>query len=121
IMGVEIDGRKDFPLDEGYTRSFFVAANASYIDSEVTLQNASKRDLQGAPDYTFNLIFGYDDIGNGHEVTLLLNQSGETIVDVGVSGQPDVILEPRLDVNLVYRYALNDDFVFRIKAENILD
>ena len=121
IMGVEIDGRKEFPLDDSYTRSFFVAANASYIDSEVTLQNASKRDLQGAPDYTLNLIFGYDDIASGHELTLLLNQSGETIVDVGVSGQPDVILEPRLDLNLVYRYALSDDFVFRVKAENILD
>jgi len=87
----------------------------------VTLQNASTRNLQGAPDYTFNLIVGYDDIAQGHELTLLMNQSGETIVDVGVSGQPDVILEPRMDVNLVYRYSLSDTFTFRVKLENLLD
>ena len=121
ILGVEIDGRKDFPLDESFTRSFFVATNASYIDSEVTLLNASKRELQGAPEYTANLIFGYDDIARGHELTLLLNQVGDTIVDVGVSGQPDVILEPRLDVNLVYRYSISENFTFRAKLENILD
>ncbi|MFU8764091.1 MAG: hypothetical protein ACNA7T_06180, partial [Haliea sp.] len=53
--------------------------------------------------------------------TLLLNQVGDTIVDVGVSGQPDVILEPRLEMNLVYRYAWSDRFTFRAKLENILD
>lgn len=121
ILGVEIDGRKDFALDDSFTRSIFVAANASLIDSEVTLQNASTRALQGAPDYTLNLIVGYDDIAQGHELTLLLNQSGDTIVDVGVSGQPDVILEPRLDLNLVYRYSLSDTFTFRMKLENLLD
>ncbi|QIB67236.1 TonB-dependent receptor [Kineobactrum salinum] len=121
ILGIEIDGRKDFALNDAYTRSFFVATNASYVDSEVTLLNASKRELQGAPEYTFNLILGYDDIARGHELTLLLNQSGDTIVDVGVSGQPDVLLEPRLDVNLVYRYSLSDSFTFRAKLENILD
>lgn len=121
VLGVEIDGRKDFALDDSFTRSFFVATNASLIDSEVTLQNASTRNLQGAPDYTFNLIVGYDDIAQGHELTLLMNQSGETIVDVGVSGQPDVILEPRMDVNLVYRYSLSDTFTFRVKLENLLD
>ncbi|MDP5064022.1 MAG: TonB-dependent receptor [Haliea sp.] len=121
IVGVEIDGRKDFALDDSFTRSIFVATNASLIDSEVTLQNGSTRALQGAPDYTFNLIVGYDDIAKGHELTLLLNQSGETIVDVGVSGQPNVILEPRLDMNLVYRYSVSDTFTFRMKLENLLD
>jgi hypothetical protein len=121
ILGVEIDGRKDFPLNTSYTRSFFIAANGSYVDSEVTLLNAAKRELQGAPEYTFNLILGYDDLERGHELTLLLNQSGDTIVDVGVSGQPDVLLEPRLDLNLVYRYTLSDRFTFRAKLENILD
>ncbi|PLW82649.1 TonB-dependent receptor [Kineobactrum sediminis] len=121
ILGVEVDGRKDFALDATYSKSFFVALNGSYIDSEVTLLNGNKRELQGAPEYTFNLILGYDDIGAGHELTLLLNQSGDTIVDVGVSGQPDVLLEPRMDLNLVYRYSLSDTFTFRAKFENILD
>jgi len=121
ILGIEFDGRKEFPLDEGYTKSFFVAVNASYLDSEVTLLNAEQRELQGAPDYTANLIFGYDDINNGHELTLLLNQVGDTIVDVGVSGQPDIIQQPALDVNLIYKYALSDSITLRAKLENMLD
>ena len=121
LWGVEIDGRKDFALDDAFTSSVFVAVNASYIDSEVTLANQSKRPLQGAPEYTANLILGYDDIVGGHELTLLLNQSGDTIVDVGVSGQPDVILEPRLDVNIVYRYDFSETLSFRAKVENLLD
>jgi outer membrane receptor for ferrienterochelin and colicin len=99
----------------------FLATNASAIDSEVILISGESRALQGAPDYSVNLILGYDDIANGQEFTILFNQSGDTIVDVGVSGQPDVIQEPRFDVDLNYRYYINDALTFRVKIENLLD
>ena len=120
MWGIEVDGRRDFPFDEALTKSLFVALNASYIDSEVLVDNQASV-LQGAPEYTFNLILGYDDISNGHEFTLLLNQNGETVVDKGVSGQPDIIEQPRLSMNLNYQYALSDTFTFKAKLENILD
>lgn len=121
IRGLEVDVRKDFALNNSFTRSLFLAANASVIDSEVTLLSGETRTLQGAPDYSANLILGYDDISNGQEFTILLNQSGDTIVDVGVSGQPDVIQEPRLDVDFNYKYYLNESLTFRLKVENLLD
>ena len=40
---------------------------------------------------------------------------------MGVSGQPDVFLEPRLDLNLVYRYDVTDALVLKAKLQNLLD
>jgi outer membrane receptor protein involved in Fe transport len=121
IKGVEIDVRKEFALNDSFTKSLFMAVNASQIDSDVTLIGGETRPLQGAPDYSVNLILGYDDISNGQEFTILFNQSGDTIVDVGVSGQPDVIQKPRLDIDLNYKYYINESLTFRIKIEDLLD
>ena len=120
LWGIEIDGRREFPFNEALTKSFFVAMNASYLDSEVTIDNDTS-DLQGAPEYTFNLILGYDDIVNGHELTVLLNQNGETVVDKGVSGQPDIIEEPRLSLNVTYQYSLTETLDFKAKIDNLLN
>jgi outer membrane receptor protein involved in Fe transport len=121
IFGVELDVRKDFAFNEGLTKTSFIAVNASWIDSEVTLQNSNSRKLQGQPDYTFNLIVGYDDIESGQELTLLFNQNGETIVDVGVSGQPDILEEPRLDINVNYKYQYSETLTFKAKIKNLLN
>ena len=120
LWGIEVDGRRDFPFNNALTKSFFVAMNASYIESEVSIDNETS-DLQGAPEYTFNLILGYDDIVNGHELTMLLNQNGETVVDKGVSGQPDIIEEPRLSLNINYQYSLSETLNVKAKIENLLD
>jgi len=121
LRGVELDLQKTIPLNPAFTQSVFLALNASYIDSEVTLANQTSRELQGAPKYTANFIIGFDDIARGHEITLLFNQSGDTIVDVGVSGQPDIILEPRLDLNLTYRWHISEAVTLRARAVNLLD
>ncbi|MGK0442953.1 MAG: TonB-dependent receptor, partial [Pseudohongiellaceae bacterium] len=121
IYGIEFDGRKVFALDDSYLKSIFVALNGSWIDSEVTLKNGATRELQGQPAYTFNLVVGYDDIDSGHELTLLINQNGESIVDVGISGQPDIVEEPRFDVNLNYKYQINDDMAIKAKIKNLLN
>jgi TonB-dependent receptor len=121
LYGVEIEGRKEFPLGEDFTRSFFVAVNASLIESEVQLANEDSRKLQGQPDYTFNLVLGYDDIARGHQLTVLLNQNGESIKDVGILGNDDVIEESRLDINMIYRYELSESFTLRAKVNNLLN
>jgi TonB-dependent receptor len=121
IYGIEFDGRKVFALDDSFAQSVFVSVNASLIESEVELLGGSTRELQGQPEYTFNLIIGYDDIESGHEITLLANQNGETIVDVGISGLPDIIEQPRFDLNINYKYQINDEMTFKVKLKNILN
>lgn len=122
VIGIEFDGRRDFDLNGAGTRSLFVTLNSSLIDSEIDVDNRTRK-LQGQPDYTFNLTLGYDDFAGGvrHELTALLNQSGETIVDVGLSGLPDIIEEPRLDLDINYKAYLTNSLVLRAKVGNLLD
>lgn len=121
LYGIEVDGSFEFAIGDGYNQSFFVSFNAAWIESEVNAENQEDRALQGQPEYTANLIFGYDNISAGHQLTVLLNQNGKSIADVGVSGQPDVFLEPRLDLNVVYRYEISDALTLRAKLENLID
>jgi len=120
IYGVEVDGRKEFGLNESLSRTFFVYGNVSLIDSKVTYEGRS-RPLQGQPEYTANLALGYDDIEWNQELTLLLNQNGNTIVDVGINGAPDVIKEPRLELGIRYKWFFSDSWQLRFKMDNILD
>lgn len=121
VYGLELEARKEFPIRESLTRSFFLSGNLSLIESEVDLLNGRSRALQGQPSHIVNFIVGYDDIENNQELTLLVNQTGETIVDVGVSGQPDILLEPRFDLSLNYTWYFTDNWEFILKGENLLD
>ena len=123
LFGIEFDTRKDFDLTDSGSRALFATVNASYIESEIELDSGETRKLQGQPDYTFNLVLGYDDYtGFAHqEVTLLLNQSGETIVDVGQTGLSNISEEPRMDLDLNYKINFSDSLVFKAKAGNLLD
>lgn len=123
VYGIEFDGRRDFDLDDTGSRSLFVALNASLIESEIELDGGETRKLQGQPDYTFNLAVGLDDFTGDirHEVTMLINQAGETIVDVGLTDLPDVVEEPRFDLDLNYKAFITESLVFKAKAGNLLD
>jgi TonB-dependent receptor len=121
LYGVEVDGRFEFLLGDGYDQSLFLAFNAAFIESEVSAENQPSRALQGQPEYTANIIFGYDNLSARHQLTVLLNQNGKSIADVGVSGQPDVFLEPRLDLNVVYRFDISNALTVKAKLENLLD
>ena len=121
LYGMEVEGRKEFVLSDDYNRTLFVSFNMAYIESEVTAANQLTRALQGQPEYTANLVIGYDDLSAGQQLTLLYNQNGQSIADVGVLGAPDVYLEPRGELNLVYRYDISDYATLKARIENLLD
>ena len=121
LYGMEIEGRKEFLLTDDYNRTLFVSFNTAYIESEVTAANQLTRALQGQPEYTANLVIGYDDLSAGQQLTLLYNQNGKSIADVGVLGAPDVYLEPRGELNLVYRYDISEAATLKARIENLLD
>lgn len=123
LTGIEFDGRRDFEFNDSGSRTLFVAVNASLIDSEIQLDSGDTRRLQGQPDYTFNLVAGYDDVVGGirHELTALLNQSGETIVDVGTAGLEDIIEEPRTSVDVNYKGFLTQSLTLKAKVGNLLN
>ncbi|MGB0222539.1 MAG: TonB-dependent receptor domain-containing protein [Luminiphilus sp.] len=121
LAGIELEGKKEFVLDEGFSKTLFVSFNVAAIESEVALSSGRVRELQGQPEYTANLVLGYDDIVSGQQLTLLLNQSGKSIADVGLFGAPDIIFEPRLEANLVYKIDLSEDLSVKAKLDNFLN
>ncbi len=121
LIGIEVDTRIEFPLNSAYTQSVFVATNASLVDSEIELENGETSDLEGVPDYTFNLVVGWDDLENNQELTVLFNQSGDTKKDSGRGNQGDVILEPFSELNINYKKTFAGDLTFTAKAKNLLD
>ena len=121
LTGVEIEGRVSFPLAASGDSELFIDLNAASIDSEVDIGNGLIRAMQGQPEYTANLIIGYDNFASDQQLTLLLNQNGETIADRGIQGAADVILEPRLDVQLVYRWDISEALSLRAKVNNLLN
>lgn len=121
ISGVELDFRQDFGLNDSLTRSIFVAGNLSLIDSESIVEGAPTRALQGQPDYTANLILGWDDLENDQELTVIFAQNGESIRDVGTQGLSDIIEEPRMSVSLSYSWKPTMELGLSAKIQNLLD
>ena len=104
---------------------FFVNANYTYVDSEVTLapearsvQTSQNRPLAGQSNNLFNLIG--ETTWGGFQARVLFNYFGDRIADVGANGAPDIVEEGRetLDVVLIQRInRLN----VRLSFENLTD
>lgn len=125
--GIEIDFRKEFYLGETEDQLLFVSGNYSWIDSEVELGAAggvsgeTERELQGQSPYVINLQLGYDHLLSGQKVTLLFNQAGERISDVGVGDLPNVKEQPRALIDLTYEVALSPEWTLKAAIDNLLD
>ncbi len=105
----------------------YINTNYAWIDSEITLadsnadiQTSKSRPLQGQSPYVLNFQVGYDDDERGINAALLYNVFGERIVDVGVSGAPDVYEQPRPSLDFVYAQTFGD-WKLKAKLKNILD
>lgn len=126
-----IEGRawaKWLRVDRLNLDDWYVSANYSWIDSNITLDPAQsgfntnlERPLEGQSPYVVNFQLGYLHPEGRREVSLLYNVSGERIVQVGVDGQPDTYEQPfgQLDFNLKQR--LGEDWSFRVRVRNLLD
>jgi TonB-dependent receptor len=158
LQGVEYDFRKELRLadwfgieskgwDESPLNLFTLAANVSYIDSEVTLLgsdetaadvpitggrniaqlNANERPLTGQSDILANIILSYDDPARGLVGSIAWNYTGERIALVGSLNDPDVIQEARGRVDLLLRWTydgfdlLDQGVDIELKAQNIFD
>ena len=85
----------------------FVGANYTYVDSEVTLDEAARqvqtslvRPLAGTSENLFNALFEVR--GMGYSARLLWNFFDDRISDVGSLGLPDIIEDARSTLDLVF-------------------
>lgn len=106
---------------------FYLSTNYAWIDSDITLtddnaaiQTSSNRPLQGQSPYVVNLQLGFDDEDRQLNAALLYNVFGERIVDVGVSGAPDIYEQPRGSLDFVYSQSIGN-WKLKAKLRNLLD
>lgn len=117
LRGVEAEIEWTLPFDQWITgsnfiddRRFYVIANVTWTDSEITLnpdaardrQTDSSRPLQGQSEWLSNLQLGYERHDGRERLAVLLNYAGERIRDVGLSGAPNQMEKPPLMLDLVY-------------------
>ena len=76
--------------------------------------------MQGQSPYVWNFQIGYDDLDRGINAALLFNVFGERIVDVGVSGAPDIYEQPRPSLDFVYSQTFGK-WQFKGKIKNLLN
>ena len=100
-IGFEVEART------AVTEYVYLGANYAYVDSEVTLDEASRqvqtslvRPLAGTSANLFNALVEVR--GNGYSGRLLWNFFDDRISDVGSLGLPDIIEEARSQVDLVF-------------------
>ena len=115
VFGIEGEIEKDLFFQEWFgwewlgDRDFFFKANATYIDSEISIDpnNSDQltnniRRLQGQSDFLANFQFGFEDFENGEKAGLFFNFTGNRIFDVGLAGVPDVIEDDFYDLRFIY-------------------
>jgi len=125
-QGIEFEIRKQLDFVD-VLEDFYVSGNVSYIESEVTIGEASNsvltnssRPLQGQSDWLFNGQIGYENF-NGVTATLLYHYFGERIYEVGILGAPDLIEEPHGELDLVFIKEFGDSWKLNIKAQNLFN
>ncbi|MGM0563464.1 MAG: TonB-dependent receptor domain-containing protein [Pseudomonadota bacterium] len=119
--GLEIDFRKEF--DWG-NNMLFVGGNASFIDSEATVDVDTEvrvQRLQGQPDSLFNLQVGLDEFEAGREYTLVYSREGESVDSVSQRGVDNVTREARGELDFRFKQLVGDSLQVTAEIENITD
>jgi outer membrane receptor protein involved in Fe transport len=124
VSGFEVGGRLDLGERIGFWEGLYAQANAAFVDSEVTAEDAGiatndSRPLQGQAPWVYNVQTGYS--GEVWDWNLSLNMVGERLYQAGIQGLPDVYQEPVEYLDLTAKYRFTDHFSLQFEAGNLLD
>ncbi|NBO23102.1 TonB-dependent receptor, partial [bacterium] len=123
-LGVELEARFRFPINQN--NLLFLNCNAAYIYSQVDVTgipnvSSTERPLQGQSPYVVNLGLNYRQERIGFEASLLYNQIGRRIWQVGYVGYNDVweSSRPILDFQLTQKLGKNGEI--KLNLSDILN
>ena len=139
LTGFEFEARQDLghflePLD-----GFTIGANATFIDSEVTLPEDEAaaladpdiaapmptRDMTGAPKDLYNLFLSYDHEGTGTRYGLFYTYQGDSLVAGATTSNnnfvPNVYSVGRGELNFSMSKKLGKHFKLEFQAKNLLN
>ncbi|WP_169316208.1 TonB-dependent receptor [Mucilaginibacter paludis] len=134
VMGIELEARKDLGTLTPYLKNFFIGANIllanSYIQKNAerlaasrTIDNSSpgKSPLEGQPPYSLNVSLDYDNPKTGTSITSNFNIIGERLVQVVLTGEPDIYDRPAPVLDFVLAQKLFKRWVIKGYAKNVLN
>lgn len=137
LSGYEIELRQQLGAWWDSLEGFAVGANATFIQSEVTLPDdeadfleglgfpESSRDMLNAPEYLYNFNLTYDIKKTGTQVGIFYTVQGDTLVaGAGQSGGlyvPDVYAKEYGTLNFSLSQKIGEHWKLSFKAKNLLD
>lgn len=128
LAGLEFDIRKrlDFVAAPLYAVTF--QANLSLVESEVNVVSTgtfqptnAQRPLEGQSSYSLNLGLLYGSPDGGSEIGAFYNRFGDRLRAAGGSGVPDIVEQPRNQLDASIKQKLFGNVRVKLKASNILD
>ncbi|HEX6048994.1 MAG TPA: TonB-dependent receptor, partial [Gemmatimonadaceae bacterium] len=125
--GAEVELRKEMGFLSDRLRGVTLFTNATIMQSEIDLgenQAAAtnqKRRMVGQAPYVINAGATYSTRSGATSATLLYNRVGERIDAAGDLPLPDVVVQPRDQVDFSLRFPLFGSVSGRFDARNILD
>jgi hypothetical protein len=133
VYGAELEWRKNLNFISESLNNFRVAANLSYIYSEVAiptkdlesierngLQMGDKRPFQGQSPYLANANLYYVNDSANIESSLTFNVFGKRLYEIGATGNPDIYEMPRPLMNFNISKTFADKFDVSLSVGNIL-
>ena len=128
LYGAELGVRKRLGFLGDVFEPFTLDGNVALIRSEVKVRTGGifnptnlERELEGQSPYTVNAALVYQRPDGGTEAGVYFNVSGERIAAAGGSGIPDIVEQPRAQLDVTLRQELWRNLSLKAKAENLLD
>jgi len=134
VWGMEFEVVKDISKLWGQQRTFFMGVNLMLAQSKIKKSAerlaASQFLDRHAPEnsplfeqapYSINVWLNYSNRQTGTELTTTFNMVGERLVQINLTGEPDLYAQPAPTLDFVFSQRLAKKLTFKGFAKNILD
>jgi hypothetical protein len=135
LEGIELEARQELDRLWSPLEGFSVGANATFIESEVTMQESHRgvgggaqlpetRDMLNAPEHLYNFNFMYDNKDWGTQAGLFYTVTGDTLVSGGSmigTYNPSVYSKEYGTLTFSLSQKIGKNWKVSFKAKNLLD
>ncbi|MHA4807311.1 TonB-dependent receptor domain-containing protein [Flavitalea flava] len=134
VYGAELEFRKGLGRIAKPLKYFFIAANLMLAHSEINKNSSrltaarsidrtspAKSPLFEQPPYSLNFGLDYDNPRLGSSAAVNFNRVGERLIQVNLTGEPDIYDQPASMLDLVFSQRVGRHWQFKGFAKNILD
>ncbi len=134
VWGIELELVKDLGKLNDHLRNFFLGSNLLLAQSDIkktperykanrSLDRYTPKNsplFEQAP-YSINVWLNYDNKRSGTDLTATFNMVGERLVQINLTGEPDLYTRPVPVLDFVFTQRVSKRILFKGYAKNIFD